>query len=264
MTGFDATWLALREPHDAKARNRRVLASLRRWCAQQSELTAVDLATGTGANVRCLAPLLDVPQSWTLLEQDPALCALARTSLDAAQAVVKQLDLAAPGALDHLATANLVTGSAFLDLVSEAWLDRLIAHIKAAGQALYIALTVDGRVNLEPLDDDDELVFSLFAAHQRRDKGFGPALGPAATDSALQKLRERGYRVISGRSDWYLDATTAELLAALLVGWKGAALEQSDAEQHHRIEGWSARRVEAFTAGRLRAWVGHRDFFACP
>lgn len=264
MTGFDATWLALRETHDAKARNRRVLASLRRWCAQQSELAVVDLATGTGANVRCLAPLLDVPQSWTLLEQDPALCALALTSLDAAQAVVKQLDLAAPGALDHLATANLVTGSAFLDLVSEAWLDRLITRTTEAGQALYIALTVDGRVNLEPLDDDDELVFSLFAAHQRLDKGFGPALGPAATDSAVQKLRERGYRVITGRSDWGLGMKDAALLKALLGFWVAAARKQATADQHHRIEAWSARRVEALTAGRLRAWVGHRDFFACP
>lgn len=264
MTGFDASWLALREPRDAKARNRRVLAALRRWCAEQSELTAIDLAAGTGANVRSLATRLDMPQSWTLLEQDPTLCALARRFLGGRQTVVRQINLAAPGALERLPTANLVTGSAVLDLVSEAWMDRLIAHTTAAGQALYFALTVDGRVGLEPPDSDDAMVFSLFAVHQRRDKGFGPALGPASTDVGVRKLRERGYRVISGRSDWSLGAKDAALLKALLGFWGAAALEQATADQHRRIEAWSARRAEALAAGRLSARVGHRDLFACP
>src|SRR5690606_34002812 len=73
--GFDPGWLALRAPFDAAARSPQALAPLRRWAAGRggAVLRIADLGGGTGANLRFLAPLLPMPQHWTVIDSDPAL-----------------------------------------------------------------------------------------------------------------------------------------------------------------------------------------------
>ena len=99
--------------------------------------------------------------------------------------------------------------------------------------------------------------------HQRGDKGFGPALGPAATATATALLGARGYRVLQGRSDWLLGPGEASLMAALIDGWAGAAagLCRSDAAA---IAAWRRHRLAAVAGGKLRVRVGHTDLLALP
>ncbi|MCB1771612.1 MAG: class I SAM-dependent methyltransferase, partial [Candidatus Competibacteraceae bacterium] len=75
MNGFSATWLALREPVDAASRNRALTNRLIEWRGRMDTLRVLDLASGTGANFRFLAPLLGGEQHWRLVDHDPALLA---------------------------------------------------------------------------------------------------------------------------------------------------------------------------------------------
>ena len=58
MSAFSADWLSLREPYDLRARNPTVLNAVVMSLVDRTSLTIVDLACGTGATLRALAPHL--------------------------------------------------------------------------------------------------------------------------------------------------------------------------------------------------------------
>lgn len=316
---FSADWLQLREPFDAAARDgaapRLALdARLAAWRPpDQAPLRAIDLACGTGANLRWLAPRLGGAQQWLVVDHDAALlrrwpdCLAAREAGHCgqggtvgesgesgksgkggkggngrdgsdgrmlrfsgsgfhAEVVRRQLDLAQ--SLESLPwhAAQLVTGAALLDLVSAAWLQRLVAAAAAARVALLMALSVDGRHRWAPGDTDDAVVAALFGAHQRRDKGFaGPALGAAAAPALVMALLPYGYRVHSARSDWLLDGRhdlqARAVQRALIDGMARAALEQAPASKP-LVHAWRQRRRALAPRSVLR--IGHLDVLALP
>ena len=195
MSGFDAGWLALREPTDHAARSRRLAA--RFAVAAGPAPYMVDLGAGSGSNHRYLAPLLPPSQRWLLVDHDPVLLA-------AAGAVEsRQLDLAQ--ALPEVPGRTGITASALLDLTSAAWLDRLAGW--CGDTPVLIALSVDGRLAWRPEDPDDGAMPERFFAHQQGDKGFGPALGPAAASHFARRLEAAGRRVEVERSDSRLGAS---------------------------------------------------------
>lgn len=168
--------------------------------------------------------------------------------------------------------ADLVTASALLDLVSEPWLAGLVCRCAAAAVGAYFALTYDGEVRWTTesaagwrvdRDPDDDLVRSAVNRHQRGDKGFGPALGPAAASVAARLFRAAGYRTWLAASDWRLEAADGRLVARLVEGWAEAAAELRP-ETAERVRAWAARRRAAVSRGSFRVTVGHRDLLALP
>jgi hypothetical protein len=149
-----------------------------------------------------------------------------------------------------------------LDLVSAEWLDRLIIEAAARRLPVYAALTYDGRVNIEPEVSFDADLIAGFNLHQRTDKGFGPALGPAAAARAAERFKHFGYAVVEGRSDWVLGPDDRAIQDALFAGWaEVAALTAMSADQ---VSAWLARRRAHLAQGRSSLRVGHVDIFARP
>ncbi|HEY8521590.1 MAG TPA: class I SAM-dependent methyltransferase [Gammaproteobacteria bacterium] len=292
MSGFSDAWLALREAADAAARSASLAASFAARLAAvrpaDAPLEVVDLGAGTGANLRYLAPRLGGAQRWRLVDADPALAAAVEPRLrewaDGADARVSgggggrlavegptfaceielvALDLARDLPRLPLPDGALVTASALLDLVSEAWLRALARRCRDAASPALFALTYDGAFECRPADDADGLARRRFNEHQRRDKGFGPALGPAAPAAARRAFAELGYHVTEARSDWRLGPAEGALAGALLDGWAAAAREV-DAADADAIDAWHRRRREALAAGALELVVGHVDTAAWP
>ena len=255
MSGFSASWLALREPADVAARSREVVL----WMSgpERAALRAgrvIDLGGGTGANIRYLSTRLPLPQQWTLVDNDPLLLARAPA-----------------GVTTHLADLNLVvndaslfrgcalvTASALLDLVSEPWLASLVLRCRVADAAVLFALSYDGRMACTPAEPEDEDVRQLVNAHQKTDKGFGPALGPDAAACTVAMLLAAGYDVRQAQSDWNLGPESRELQRELIDGWAAAASEIAPA-QTSSIAGWRARRMAHIDARRSHLLVGHVD-----
>jgi SAM-dependent methyltransferase len=265
MSGFSAQWLALREPHDLRARNAGVLDALAQAFRDRTSIAVVDLACGTGATARAIGPRLPSRQSWRLVDNDLGLLARAAALAKPPHVNVaprpidlaRDLELALDGPLD------LITCTALLDLVSEEWLDRLVVEAAARRLPVYAALSYDGTVTLDPGEPFDQDIVAAVNRHQRRDKGFGPALGPEAVMVAIKRFERVGYRVAQGASNWVFGPRDRDIQNEILAGWAGAAREVGDLPTE-RIIAWFTRRRELVADQRAGMGVGHVDVFAIP
>jgi SAM-dependent methyltransferase len=298
LAAFSADWLQQREPFDAMARTAAARLGLPALAAlhpdQNTPWRVIDLACGTGANLRWLAPRLGGSQQWLVVDRDVELLRCWPACLTAAAgaaggstvprtevpldeplsfcgpgfeaAIVRHpLDLASRLEALPWQAAHLVTASALLDLVSAAWLQRLVAAGASARVALLFALSADGRHVWMPSDRHDATVRALFIAHQGRDKGFGPALAARGAPELRRVLRAAGWRVRTARSDWLLDGRAdpraRALQRAMVDGIARAACEQEPAAAA-TVRAWQARRHAWAANGSLR--VGHIDLLALP
>jgi hypothetical protein len=252
-------WLSLREAADAAARSAPLVERLVVQLPADRPLRAIDLGSGTGSNIRYLAPRLPQPQAWVALDRDPALLAQTPTGVDA-----RALELGVLDDPDLFAGCHLVTASALLDLVSPAWMRRLAELCAAAGAAALFALTYDGRSECDPREPEDDEVRELFNRHQRsNDKGFGRAAGPDAATQIVDCFAGVGYEVERCRSDWRLAPEQDVLQAGLIRGWADAAREVAP-ERGPAVDRWLARRLSHSARGASRIAVGHVDVAAWP
>lgn len=257
MSGFDPDWLALREPADHAARAPSLLAAA--VAAAGTMPLVVDLGCGTGSNLRAVAPGLPTPQRWRLVDHDPALLTIASAGAPEGTACATA-DLREIDALP-LDGATLVTASALFDLVSADWFDRFAARLAAARLPLYAVLTYDGLTRWTPPHPLDAVMIRALNDHQTSDKGFGPALGPAATAHMRRALESFGYDVRTADSPWTLDGDDAALAVATSAGYARSAIDLGAATAGAAEEWLAFRRQVAGTGTML---VGHADLLALP
>lgn len=285
MSAFDVGWLSLRAAHDAAARDSGLADSFA--AAAGRPLRLADLGSGTGANFRHLAGALRGNQDWILVDRDRGLLGHGLEETDAwarrkGWAVqprpdglrivthkeifrlrTAEIDLSDRSNRLDLARLNGLTASALMDLVSAEWIDRLAARTAAARLPVYAALTFDGRVDWAPEDPDDAPLRDALLGHQRRDKGFGPALGPDAADYMVDQWGRHGCDVRTGDSGWRLTERDGALQSAYVAIQLSAALDNG-AVAPARAHAWSDRRRNHIAAGASRLFVGHRDVLAVP
>ncbi|NCA88963.1 MAG: class I SAM-dependent methyltransferase [Gammaproteobacteria bacterium] len=249
----------------------------------------LDLGCGTGSNLRYLAPRLGAApvamawrqQEWWCLDRDPRLLAELERRIPPTATRASDLDLVVKTLRQDLARGvgsllplpldarTLVTASALLDLVSADWLAGLLWACAASASPLLLVLTYDGRVELSPAHPLDGTLVDLFNAHQRRDKGLGPALGPTAPERLALLADEWGFAREVSPSDWVLGPGDAELVTALIEGWAAAAWEQAEGEPEAArlavaIGSWREARLAQNASGWLRLRVGHQDALLLP
>jgi len=268
METFDADWLAMREPVDHRSRAEGLIPPLVHAWQARGWSRVLDLGSGTGSNLRYLAPRLPRGQTWVLVDHDPehvrTLRGLARPER-VRSVTVSHRDLAAQD-LDEVADADLVTASALLDLTSDGWLERVVTACVASECGVLCALSYDGRIEWSTGDahPDDRFVRDAVNVHQTGDKGFGPALGPAGGRLAARRFQAAGYQTSLAESAWRLEASQSRpLVERLIDGWQQAASAVRPADAA-RIRGWADGRRERVAAGRGRLTVGHHDLLALP
>jgi SAM-dependent methyltransferase len=211
----------------------------------------LDLAAGTGSNVRYLREHLPAGTRFTALDSDDGLLALA-----AQECATVRFDLREP--LDVLPAADAVVCSALLDMVDEGFLRALRELVTRRRLPLLVSLTSDGRLRWELPDPDDAEVLAAWQRHQRADRGFGPSVGGAAVDVLSRLLREAGWVVRTNPSDWHVPAEHEELLELMLGGVARSAAGHH--AQPSQVTAWMGRRRDL--GGGLT--VGHQDLLALP
>ena len=247
---FDAGWLELRAPADAAARDPALLSAAAAWLGHDA--VALDLGCGTGAACSALAA---PGVRWRLVDGDEGLLrrAARRCGPDAETVLADLADLDAL----PFEGVRLVTAFALLDLAGQAWIEALARRVAAVGAGLYATLCYDGTLAWEPSLPEDAAVVDAFNAHQRREKGLGPALGPGAVAVAAREMTARGHAVSLARSPWQLGPEDAALHRALVAGIAAAAGETG----LPGAAGWGQARM---AASGWRCSVGHLDLLALP
>ena len=282
---FAANWLALRENLDRAARDPVLPRALAERLPNQPRL--LDLGAGTGSLFRFLAPMIGRPQSWIFADADADLLDKALgwtaewakrrgftavlsggeksslvlgTASGAWRIETLVTDLAeAPRGLP-LQAVDAVVCSALLDLVSRAWMERLIAALRVP---FYASMTVDGRDAWLPRHPADRAVRTAFKADQRRDKGLGVALGDGASDIALRLLAARGFEARKATSDWSIPGSPAGL-TRLFVGMTAEPARRAMPAQARKFAAWTSTRLLQARRARLAIRIGHRDILAFP
>jgi hypothetical protein len=242
---FSADWLVLREPFDAAARS--AALAHRFVAALPARPRILDLGAGTGSMMRWLRPIIGDQSSWILADADATLLESARD----ARTTPLVLDLAQGRDSLPFPAVDGVVCSSLLDLVSAAWLQRLVGALRTPFLA---CLSVDGDDVFAPPHPLDALVLHEFRLDQARDKGFGPALGPRAPVVAQAALTERGFTVHTEKSDWDIPSSATAMLQELVLG-------------HGRIadnDEWQHDRLEQISGEKLAIRIGHRDILALP
>ena len=292
MSGFDALWLAQREPFDLAARSSALehgFAEAMRVRSQgdSGPVRLLDLGGGTAANFRALAPRLGGDQHWLLCDHDPQLLSAAQRSIaqwavdqgwecsrSTSAVVVKtgserwsletrEIDLA--GELESIDATRFdgVSTTAFLDLVSQDWLERLARWIERSGRPLLATLTVDGRRRWMPVLEPDAWIDDTFRHHQAGDKGFGKSLGPQAAQMLAEIFRARGVACDTEASDWRIGSDAPAMLRRMAAEAAAVATEVAPA-RGSEIEAWRIERDRLIALGRASLTVGHIDLLARP
>jgi hypothetical protein len=264
------SWLALREPADGAARAGDLVDEIRNKLPAGRPFVIHDLACGTGAMLRWLAPRLPGSQHWISYDLDADLLAV----LDAAPGPVASDGSPVTTQIRHrdvtrlrscdLAGAALITSSALLDLLTAEELRRLVWACASARCPVLITLTVTGAIQLWPPHPLDKAVATAFNAHQRRTTGGSRLLGPDAADAACRAFAELGRDVVARASPWRLGPATPALTAAWLAGWLAAASTQDPRLAAETSGRYAPERLADATAGRLRVFVHHRDLLVRP
>jgi hypothetical protein len=257
MSGFSIDWLDLREDADHRARAPQLLAQARTWLEAAGPSAAiVDLGAGTGSTLRAV----NAQQAhWHLVDHDETLLTEARQRHGAEVVLDTHVaDLREVQALP-LQNAHVISASALFDLVSETFCDALAARLREHGAALYAALSYDGFMRWTPTHPLDAAVREAFNHDQRRDKGFGPALGPQAAVYLAQTLRQHHYEVEVASSPWMLGPQDAPLIRELCRGCAAAVVDVLDADA---LDDWLRYRLASAATGECV--VGHLDLWAQP
>ena len=290
MSGFDADWLAQREPFDLAARSRpleQAFAAELRRDRPGAPIRLADLGGGTAANFRALAPQLSGDQQWLLLDHDAQLladapariaswarargwearvegeCCEVLTGTARWKLSTRQIDLAQSlESLEAGAFDGIVT-TAFLDLVSLGWLERFARWLTDSGKPLLATLTVDGLRRWHPEAIDVDLIERASRMHQGGDKGFGDSVGPGAAGALAQCLEKLACPVRLERSDWQIGGTDT----AMLVRMADEAVEvarQVALDAQTRITDWRMTRAAQIEGGLASLVIGHIDLLAVP
>lgn len=264
MSGFSSDWLALREPLDLAARDRTVEAAfLERVPSAAPKM--LDLASGAGSTVAALRDHLPEDTRWLLTDYDPGLLEVAASRWSATGSgdlATLGIDLASDVEALPFAEVDAISTSAFLDLVSEPFLKRLVTCVTGAGKPFLASLSYDGRIGFEPAAALDATMRNALNSDQLSDKGFGNALGPGAAACAIGLFRSAGYQVVQARSDWEIGPSGTGFLEEFLSGWSRVGVKYGATREE--VDAWCSGHLRQARSGDFNCMVGHIDFAAFP
>ena len=270
MTGFSVDWLNSREAADQEARDSELLHSAVAFASTSTEGDAqsviVDLGAGTGSTYRAFDGVntsIACPLTWRLIDNDRALLEEAARRAHKDHLIeTYELDLNRVDELP-LGEARLITASAFFDLVSGSFIDRLISAVNQSNSGkplgFYATLNYDGSTCWDPIHPLDQVVLGAFNSDQVTEKGFGTALGPSACDYLQQVLEHAGFSIKLADSPWRLEGKDSRLVAELIQGI-GSAVRSSPEISAEDIAVWLDFRLSHVAFGSCS--VGHTDLLA--
>ncbi len=282
---FDRDWLQERYPFDAEARDKVLENKVLAHFSKQSDITLVDVGSGTGSNCLYFIEQLPQNQKWYLIEQNEALQkATIRRLKDFAayhkytfdrkknkvtiKSIKKKVEvtiindslLNLPAIVD-LKKVDLVLANAVFDLFSKEQLDQFVNIIIDHQLAFYPTLNYEG-MDFLPTDTFDELFIGQYNAHMERPQAFGTALGKNAGQYLVELFKAKNYQVDTAISTWRIEPDDIKMHYYLLNFMENALTEMDLAPAvQENFERWVQRKKDLVITRQQRLEIGHLDIF---
>ena len=272
MEKFSSDWLSLREQEDLLARNTKVLECVKNYLRNEQRLNILDIGCGTGATMRVLQPEFTQPQHWTLLDADKELLVQAQCFN---QPLVYDSNITMKTECVDLTEdfgflqrkCSIVTATAFLDLVSESWIQKFAQALKDNNHRFYCSITPTCSIELIPIESLDDEVINAFNTHRYTDKGFGLSLGGDAAKYTLEIFQNLGYQLTSAFDTWgnrHPNKAFRKILNLKLIEGISHAASQTKLLDPLELEHWSKSRLDSIQNDEFEISFEILDFFAAP
>lgn len=205
MHEFQNKWLNLRETVDRNARNKRILYLINKFFKNKKNIRIVDLGSGAGSNYRFLKSRLLNNQYWFFVDISHQSTNYFKKNIKLSSKI-KKTNFKIVDIINNLEKINfndynLVTGSAFLDILPKKWFKKF-HKLNIDTEIVYFALNYNGNFKFFPKHMDDKKILNIFNKDQKSDKGIGEvAVGPDCTE-LINKVFKRTHKTYVLDSTW--------------------------------------------------------------
>tara|TARA_Y100000991_G_scaffold140176_1_gene105653 strand:+ start:692 stop:1480 length:789 start_codon:yes stop_codon:yes gene_type:complete len=205
MHEFQNKWLNLRETVDRNSRNKRILYLINKFFKNKKNIRIVDLGSGAGSNYRFLKSRLLNNQYWSFVDISHQSTNYFKKNIKLSSKI-KKTNFKIVDVINNLEKINfndynLVTGSAFLDILPKTWFKNF-HKLNVDTEIVYFALNYNGNFKFFPKHKDDKRILNIFNKDQKSDKGIGEvAVGPDCTE-LINKVFKRTHKTYVLDSTW--------------------------------------------------------------
>ena len=206
MHEFQNSWLFQREKIDNLSKNISIINKINRVLKNYDEIRIIDLGTGTGSNFRYLSKKIKFKnQFWTLMD-------LSKSSLNQAKKnivtnnKIKKIILKHDDIIKNIQQHNfedydLVTGSAFLDIMPFDWFKKFYIKNKNT-KLVYFSINYDGYIKFYPKHNLDRDILQLFNNDQKSKKNNKTrAVGPDCSN-IINRCFSKTHKCYLFKSNW--------------------------------------------------------------
>ena len=206
MHKFENSWLFQREKIDNMSKNLFLIKKINNSLKNYDQIRIIDLGTGTGSNFRFLSKKIKYKnQSWTLMD-------ISKNSLNAAKKnvttndkikkiIIKHDDIIKNIQQNNFTNYDLVTGSAFLDIMPHEWFKKFyLKNINT--KIVYFSINYDGYFKFYPKHRMDKKFLQLFNSDQKSKKNNKTkAVGPDCSN-IIKSYFSKTHKSFLFKSNW--------------------------------------------------------------
>ncbi len=261
MHKFENSWLYQREKIDNLSKNLTLIDKINSELKYLENISVLDLGTGTGSNFRFLSKKIKHKnQSWTLMD-------ISRSSLQEAKKnitlhnKIKKVSFKYNDIIKNIKKTNfnkfdLVTGSAFLDIMPANWF-KDFHRLNQNTKIIYFSINYDGYFKFYPRHTLDNNMLKLFNKDQNSKKdGKVKAVGPDCGEIIMNHFAKT-HKTFLLNSNW-LDASNKNFQLMFLNFCKNVINKNKEITLHEWLEFKKAKIIK----NKSKLLVHNKDFLA--
>ena len=206
MHKFENSWLFEREKIDNLSKNKSIIKKINNSLKNHDQIKIIDLGTGTGSNFRYLSKKIKYKnQSWTLMDISKSSLREAKKNININKKIkiitLKNDDIIKNIQKHNFTNYDLVTGSAFLDIMPHDWFKKFYQKNKNT-KLVYFSINYDGYFKFFPKHKFDRNVLELFNNDQKSKKNNKTkAVGPECSD-IIKNYFSKTHKAYLFKSNW--------------------------------------------------------------
>ena len=205
MHEFNNNWLKLRETVDKKSRNLKIIELINKKINNNDFVSIIDLGTGAGSNFNYLKPKLKFNQNWLFTDISLNSMNYFKQNLKLSKKIIKTkfqiLDVIKDIDKIKFKSFDIVTGSAFLDILPKSWFYKF-HNLNSKTEIVLFALNYNGDFKFVPRHKNDKNINNLFNKDQKTDKGIGDkAVGPNCSN-LIKNVFKKTHHTHLMNSNW--------------------------------------------------------------